>query len=294
MALSVTPMDAALGAEISGIDLTCPLGRADRAALRQAMLDHIVLVARDHKLTPEQLIAFGGAIGELGSHVLRQYHHRDHPEILVLSNTVENGRHVGLADAGSYWHSDISYKARPSDATVLYALEVPETGGDTRFINMTAVYEDLPADLRARVDGLEAIHDYARRSDRMAAETGVRDALTEAQRRATPSVTHPAVRTHPETGRDALYINPGFTVGFVGLDAADGDALLADLFARAIQPRYIHTHKWRVGDVLVWDNRCSMHLATGGYGADQRRVIHRLSITGTEPYRGRPNGGDEA
>ena len=129
-------------------------------------------------------IAFGGAVGELGSHVLGQYRHPDHPEIVVLSNTVENGRRVGLADAGSYWHSDISYKARPSDATVLYALEVPETGGDTQFINMTAVYDDLPAELRARVDGLEAIHDYAYRSDRLAAETGVRDALTEAQRRA--------------------------------------------------------------------------------------------------------------
>jgi taurine dioxygenase len=293
MALSVTPMDAALGAEISGIDLTRPLGRADRAALRQAMFDHVVLVARGQTLTSEQLIAFGGAVGELGSHVLGQYRHPDHPEIMVLSNTVENGRRVGLADAGSYWHSDISYKARPSDATVLYALEVPETGGDTQFIDMTAVYDDLPADLRGRLDGLEAIHDYAYRSDRLAAETGVRDALTEAQRRETPSVTHPVVRTHPETGREALYINPGFTVGFVGLDPADSDALLADLFARAIQPRYIHTHKWRVGDVLVWDNRCSMHLATGGYGADQRRVIHRLIITGAKPYHGRSNRGDE-
>ena len=107
---------------------------------------------------------------------------------------------------------------------MLYALEVPETGGDTQFINMTAVYDDLPAELRARVDGLEAIHDYAYRSDRLAAETGVRDALTEAQRRATPSVVHPVVRTHPETGREALYINPGFTVGFVGLEPADSDA----------------------------------------------------------------------
>lgn len=284
VSIDVTPADAVLGAEIEGPDVSRGLDAADSRVIEQAVWDHVVVCLRGQSLSPAQLVAFGQGFGALEPHVLEQYHHPDHPEVLVLSNVVEGGKPRGFSDAGAYWHSDLSYKAEPTKYTVLHAKEIPATGGDTLFVNGTAVYEALDDGLRDRVDGLRAIHSYAYRHELMIAKNRLRKPLTAAQQAAVPDVAHPAVRTHPDTGRKALYVNPGFTKGFEGLSDSDGEALLAALFDIALRPEFSYRHKWQLGDLLIWDNRCSMHLAAGGYGPDQRRVMHRVTVRGTAPF----------
>lgn len=272
------------GAEIRGIDLPSVIDDGLMDEVERAMLDHVVLCFRDQSIEPADFVAFGRHFGSLQPHVLNQYHHPDHPEILMLSNVVVDGRPVGMADAGHYWHSDLSYMDEPAKATILHALRVPDTGGDTCFVDTRAAWDSLPGDLKARVEGLKAVHNYAYGYETRVSEGGTRKPLTEAQRKATPDAVHPVVRTHPDTGRHGLYINPGFTVGFVGMSTEESDALKAALFDHAIRPEHMYTHKWRAGDLLIWDNRCSMHLATGGYGPDQHRIIYRLTVSGTKPF----------
>lgn len=281
--IEIVPSDAVLGAEVRGVDAAQPLDPKAFGAVEAALRDHIVVCLPGQWLEPAQLVAFGRQFGDLEPHVLNQYHHPDHPEVLILSNIVENGKPVGFRDAGAYWHSDLSYKERPTKYTFLHAREVPEQGGDTLFVSGCAVYDALPESLRDRLAGLRAIHSYAYRHEQMIAANNFRAPLTEAQKRAVPEVAHPAIRTLPDSGRKAVYVTPGFTKGFEGLDEAEGRALLDEIFAIALRPEYGYRHKWRKGDVLIWDNRCSMHCAGGGYGADQRRLMHRVTVRGTIP-----------
>lgn len=281
--IEVVPSDAGLGAEIRGLDVSALIDRYVVESIEAALHDHIVVCLPGQSLSPSQLVSFGGHFGDLEPHVLSQHHHPDHPEVLILSNIVDNGKAVGFRDAGAYWHSDLSYKERPTKFTVLHAKEVPAEGGDTLFVNGYAVHDALPAALRDRVSGLRAIHSYAYRHDQMIAKNRLRAPLTEEQKRAVPEVSHPAVRTHPDTRRKTLYLNPGFTKGFNGIDEAESRALLTDLFEIALRPEFRYRHKWRKGDVLIWDNRCSMHLADGGYGDDQRRLMHRVTVRGNVP-----------
>jgi taurine dioxygenase len=280
--MEIRPLSDAAGAEVRGIDLGAPLDDATFAAIHRAFLDHCLLVFRDQHLTPAQHVAFSARFGPLTEHVIDQFLLPGHPQILRISNKkTEKGENVGLADAGRYWHSDLSYAEIPSLGSLLYALEIPPAGkgGDTLFANLRTAYERLPEATRRRLDGLKAVYLASRKRFR----DDQRIRLNEQQESATPAVVHPVVRTHPETGRKALYVNPGHTDHIVGMDAAESRALLDELFAHATDEAFVYRHKWHLHDLVFWDNRCLMHIADPplpGYD----RHMHRTTVEGDRPY----------
>ncbi len=271
-------------ARVHDLDLSQPLAAAEFAAIDEAWFAHRVLSFPRQQLTEPQLMAFSSHFGPLEKHVLRDYHHDIYPEILMLSTVVEDGEPQGLADAGSYWHSDVSYKAKPSRASSLYALEIPEQGGDTLFCDMAAAYDALPGAMKVRLDGLQAAHNYHHRNRVQVDKKGIRGELTAAQRAETPEVLHPVVRTQPETGQKALFINPGFTVRLEGMPASESAALLEELFSHCLQDRFCFRYKWEKGDVVAWDNAVTMHCATVlDLPAGSRRTMWRTIISGDVP-----------
>jgi taurine dioxygenase len=283
-AARITPLGSALGVRVTGVDLK-RLDDAAWRAIEQAFHEHHLMAVPGQTLTPEELMAFSRRLGPLEAHVLTQYHHLQHPEILMLSNVVQDGKALGLADAGTYWHSDISYKAKPSAATVLYGVEIPDQGGDTLFANTMAAYEDLPEAMKRRLDGLQAEHNYAYRHSQLVRDAGIRAPLTEEQIRQTPSVTHPVVRTHPVTGRKALYVNPGFTVRILGLSDAGSEALKQELFDHCLKPKYRLAYRWQAGDVVAWDNAAVIHSATTrDLPREKRRTLLRTIVSGDVPF----------
>lgn len=282
--VEVRELGPGYGAAIDGVDLSQALDGATVAAIRDTVNRQAVVSIPGQRLTPERLLDFARALGPLEAHVLSQYHHPKHPEILMLSNVVEDGRPLGLADGGSYWHSDVSYKQRPCRFSVLYAVEVPDRGGDTLFADMRQAWDTLDGATRARLEGRRAVHNYAYRHNQVRSAFGHRQPLTEQQARETPDVSHPAVRTHPETGRRAIYVNPGFTVRFEGLPEAESDALKAAVFEHALADRFRFAYRWGTGDVLVWDNASVMHSATvQDLEPGRRRTMWRTIVTGDEP-----------
>jgi taurine dioxygenase len=273
---------APLGAEIVDLDLARPLDDAGFAAVRRAFLDcNGVLVLRRQSITPEQHIAFSRRFGPLMIHVLRQFLLPGHPEILLVSNVMENGKPIGLGDAGRYWHSDLSYAAEPSLGSLLHARELPADEGDTSFASMYAAYDALPAEIKRRIEGKRAVHSYRNSYDRMAGST-FRPPLTEAQKEEVQEVTHPVVRTHPETHRRALFVNEGFTARILDVPEGESRELLALLFAHSAEPRFIYRHRWQEHDLVFWDNRCVIHLAHG-CPPEQRRHMHRTTVKGDVP-----------
>lgn len=281
MSLHIAAMDAPLGAEATGIDLEQPPSDADFARLRAAFEERSVLVIRDQQISPAAHVAFSRRFGPLEQHVLRQFHLSGFPEILVVSNVVERGRPIGLADAGRYWHSDLSYMKEPSLGSLLHARLLPLEGGDTLFVSMAAAYEALPADLRARLDGYTAVHDYSARNAYQANQN-LRPALTPEQTKAVPPVIHPVVRIHPATGRKALFVNEGFTTRILQLDEAESTALLKRLCAHMVEDRFIYRHKWQPHDLVMWDNRATIHLAAG-CPAHMGRTMFRTTVKGEAP-----------
>ncbi len=271
--IAIQPLAPALGAEVTGIDLGAATA-ADLDRLYDAFLAHSVLVVRNQHLAPEDFVAFGERFGLVQPHTVTRNRHPDHAKITILGSMVgEDGppdRAVLMRGVG--WHSDMAFEAQPAKATALYALEVPSTGGDTLFASMYAAYDALPERLRRRLDPLTGEFKYGGRTSHGT------EILTEAQR-AKPPVHHPAVRVHPETGRRALYLNPYHSLGFVGVERAESDAMLDEIFAEhLVRPDWEYRHKWRAGDVVVWDNRCLVHSATGDYPLDQRRHLWRVCI----------------
>jgi taurine dioxygenase len=285
--LSIARLGEPLGAEITGIDLARPVSDAAFKRIEDAFHEHCVLVFRNQRLTPEAHTGFSRRFGELLVHVLKQHNDPQVPEVLVLSNIVENGRHIGIQDGGQYWHTDLSYTAEPSRCSLLYAVEIPfEKGvalGDTLFVNTSAAYEALPDDMKARLAGLKATHSYTARYQRMH-KRGLRDELDEDQKKAVPEVVHPVVRTHPSTGRKCLYVNEGFTVGIVGMPKDESDALLAGLYDHVTDPRFMYRHRWQVGDLLMWDNCSTQHNAVANYAPHQRRHMRRTTVSGSVPF----------
>ena len=284
MGFEIRNLDAPLGAEVLGLDLSEPLRAAEIDHIRQALAERGVLVLRDQaRLAPGEHIAFSRAFGPLQIHIQHHFHHPCHPEILVVSNVVENGRPIGLGDAGRYWHSDLSYMAEPSLGSLLHAQELPEEGGDTLFANLVAAYESLAPELRRRIDGLQAVHSYEARNKAQQAVSGEkRPGLSEAQRASVPPVTHPVVRVHPESGRKALFVNEGFTTHIVGLPEPESRALLAELFAVSVAERFIYRHRWQPHDLVFWDNRQTIHLATP-FPQHLRRKLYRTTVQGDVP-----------
>jgi len=280
--MEIRPLSDALGAEVIDLDLGAPMSDATFETVHRAFLDHCLLVFRDQDLTPDRQVAFSARFGPLTEHVIDQFLLPGYPQILRISNKKDAaGNNVGLVDAGRYWHSDLSYAEIQSLGSMLYSLEIPPAGkgGDTLFANLRGAYEALPASTKARLDGLKAVY----MTSRQRFKEDNRIQLNERQAAATPAVTHPVVRTHPESGRKALFVNPGHTDHIVGMDPAESRALLDELFAHATDDAFVYRHKWRLHDLVFWDNRCLMHIADPplpGYD----RHMHRTTIEGDRPY----------
>ncbi|HZD24622.1 MAG TPA: TauD/TfdA family dioxygenase [Alphaproteobacteria bacterium] len=277
------PSGAVLGATIVGIHLAERLDEDDRRLIVNALGHHGVLRFPGQQLDAAELKAFSARFGSLEVNVAGRFQEPGMPEVMTLSNIVENGQPIGLSDAGQDWHTDMSYSQTIALASVLYALKVPQADGRplgaTRFANMRAAYDDLPADLKSRLAPATATHDFNRFWEMMRREKGSpRPPLSEAQRRQKPPVSHPVFLTHPITGRKVLYANPGYVVAIDGMPAAESDALLAFLFAHQLQEKYVYTHQWSEGDVLMWDNIGTLHKAIADYGPDQPRLMKRCQV----------------
>ena len=277
MGFTVNQLSPVLGAEVIGLDLSSPLSDAKFQEINQAWLDHNgVLVIRDQVLTPEAHIAFSKRLGELEEHVVGQFLLDGYPQIYRVSTKVdENGKPMGNPESGRYWHSDLSYMERPAKASILYALEMPPSGGDTMLASMYAAYESLSPTMKQMLDGLMAVHDF-RQVNNFFATSGPNQVQT-AQ---TPPVEHPVVRTHPETGRKALFVNPGFTTHIVDQARSESDAVLEFLFAHATEPEFIYRHRWHLNDLLLWDNRCTVHHAIHDFYGTGHRHLHRTTVLG--------------
>jgi len=286
MPIPITKCDAALGAEI-GFDLSRPIDERTFRELEGLFHDNVVVFFRGQTLSNERHIEFSRRFGELEVHIVKKYLLPGYPEILLVSNIKnEAGEHIGLADAGFTWHSDVSYRRFPSRCSLLYAKEVPRDAngtvlGDTVFANCIAAYEALPTAMRRRLDGLKAIHRY---SARRRIENSPRPKLTPAQLAETPDIAHPIVRTHPYTGRKAIYVTAGECVGIGGMPEDEAVDLIAELDAHCIRPEFLYRHRWRVGDLVMWDNASAMHLAICDYALPQRRLMHRTTVIGSQPF----------
>lgn len=275
------------GAEVTGVDLSRPLDDAAFRRVYDLFLDHSVIFFRGQQLSPEAHVAFSRRFGELEIHVRKECLRPGFPEIFVVSNIIENGKPIGTQDAGSFWHSDLCYLREPSRGSLFYAREVPERDGvvygDTLFASACAAYDALPGDMKKRLEGLKAVHSYVKGYHRPR-KSGPRPELTEEQKRRTPDVEHPLVRTHPETGRKCLFVNEGYTVRIAGLPQAESDELLQFLFAHITSPEFVYRHNWRVGDFLIWDNCAVQHRAMLDYELPLRRRMERTTLTGTAPF----------
>ncbi|GJI88866.1 TauD/TfdA dioxygenase family protein [Duganella hordei] len=275
--------DAPLGAEILGLDLNRPLSQRDFQRIHTAHLEHHLLVFRDQRITPQQQVDFSRRFGALQIHVLRNFQLPSNPEVLIISNIIEDGKPIGLGDAGHFWHSDLSYKETPSLGSMLHAQELPAEGGDTLFANMHLAWDTLPAALRNAVQGLRAEHSYLAQYEELRRRNPYRPPLTQAQIDEVRPVLHPVVRTHPETGRRALFVSEHFTTRIIGIPEGESRALLDELFAHSVKPEHIYRHRWAPHDMVFWDNRSLMHLA-GGTPDHLRRKLYRTTIEGETPF----------
>jgi taurine dioxygenase len=278
MPITVTPTGAALGAEIDGVDLR-RVSDGDFAALHRAWLDHLVLLFRGQMLSDDEMIAFSRRFGDLDWAPIQENGRRfveGHPEIYVVSNVIENGVAIGSLGAGeAVWHTDMSYLEDPPKASMLYAIEIPPAGGNTGFTNMYRAYEALPEALKRRIAGRRVKHDGTYNSGGYV-RAGV--APTDDPRQA-PGTCHPIVCTHPETGRKCLYLGRRRNAYIEGLELADSEALLDEVWRYATRDELTWYNQWRVGDVVLWDNRCTMH-RRDPFDASSRRIMHRTQIKG--------------
>ena len=287
--MNIHPSGKALGATIEGIDLAQPLSDADFKQILRALGEHGVLCFPKQRLATEDFVRFGRLFGELEINVANQFHEPDFPEVMVLSNMTADGKPIGLGDAGQGWHTDMSYSKEVALANVLYAIEVPMRDGrplgDTQFRNMHAAYDDLPAEIKTRLKGRTATHDFAKFWDMMRARPGSRRApLTPEQRAKKPPVSQPIFRTHPVTGRTVLYCNPGYATRIDGMPEAESAQLLRFLFQHQEQEKYFYAHQWAQGDVLMWDNIGTVHNAAADYGPHEPRYMRRLQVMATKDY----------
>lgn len=291
MGISITPLSDALGAEIRGVDVSGTIDDVAMGRIKDAFHAHSVLLFRDQDLTPEQHISFSRQFGPLEIHVSKQYLLPGHQEILVLSNERNpDGSRVSIADGGTGWHSDLSYMERPAMGSLLYAVDTPDIPGvvqDTAWSSCYLAYETLPEGLKRRVQGLNGIHVFDQdRNPRMPSiDTRYRDTHTPALRALTPPREHPIVRTHPVTGRKALFVSIRFTIGIAEMEGAQGDELLDGLFAHQAEGGIDYLHQWRRGDLILWDNRCTNHRAVGEVAEPPHiRRMHRTTLSGDIPH----------
>jgi taurine dioxygenase len=286
---AVLEESARLGYEITDVDLSRPLDDATVERLESLIVRHSVVVFRRQQLAPAQHKAFGARLGSLAIHVAKTYLLPDHPEIYIVSNIVENGRNIGVADAGPTWHSDFSYLPAPAKYSLLYALEVPviagEAKGDTSFAGTFAAYDALPEQRKRELEPLRVIYRYGDQYEKRRQSGSTLVALTGEQRQQTPDVMHPVIRTHPKSGRKCIYVSDGTAVGVVGMPEAEGRQLIRELIDHCTQPQFVYRHRWRVGDLVVWDNCSSLHKANSkDYALPYRRRMHRVTVSGSVPF----------
>ncbi len=283
MNFEIRPLTEHFGAEVVGLDLSKAMTDEEFYLLRRSFFERCVLVIRDQHIGPAEQVAFSRRFGELLIHVLDQFQLPGHREILVLSNDKRaDGGGGGFEDAGRYWHSDLSYQEVPSLATMLYALDIPPTGGDTMYVDMYRAYDTLPENTKSRIDERLAYHSYTRHYDRNESVKGIRPKLTADQKAKLQDVLHPMVRLVDGTGRKALYVNSGFTYRIEGMDDEEATELLEELFDHCLKPELLYTHKWRLHDYVCWDNRSTIHHATL-YNTAHRRHMHRTTIKDNQP-----------
>jgi len=287
--MKIHPSGKALGATIEGIDLAQSLLDGDFKQILRALGEHGVLRFPKQRLATEDFARFGRLFGELEINVANQFHEPGFPEVMVLSNMTADGKPIGLGDAGQGWHTDMSYSKEVALANVLYAIKVPMRDGrplgDTQFRNMHAAYDDLPAEIKTRLKGRTATHDFAKFWDMMRARPDSRRApLTPEQRAKKPPVSQPIFRTHPVTGRTVLYCNPGYATRIDGMPEAESAELLRYLFQHQEQKKYFYAHQWAQGDVLMWDNIGTVHNAAADYAPHEPRYMRRLQIMATKDY----------
>jgi taurine dioxygenase len=281
--MQIKPTGKVLGATVADVDLSRPLAEADFGAILGALGRYGVLCIPGQRLDAASLKAFSAMFGELEINVAASYQEAQHPEVMILSNIKENGRAIGLADAGQDWHTDMSYSRTIAFANVLYAIKVPRRDGKplgaTEFANMQAAYEGLPERIKQKLVNATILHDFAKFWDKMRQLPGsTRPPLTEEQRRKKPPVSHPAFLTHPITGKKVLYANPGYAMRINELPEDESDELLAFLFEHQLQEKFRYAHQWTEGDVLMWDNIGTLHYAHPDYGPDEPRLIKRCQV----------------
>ena len=287
--MQIRPTGDTTGAEITGIDLTRPIDDALFNDIEAALDRYAVVVIRDQRLTPPQLADFSRRLGPLQVNVRADANNEDTPEVFWISNITKDGKPVGSHDAGRYWHSDLCYLEKPSKATVLNAIEIPERDGkvfgDTRFADTAAAYDALSDDLKQRLEGLRAANGYRYMWNKKAHEFGLRPVLSEEElKKYPPDAIHPVARTHPRTGRKCLYVCEGYTHRILDMPEQESEALLQELFAHITQPRFIYSHSWRIGDLLMWDNCTVQHKATADYELPLRRLMQRCTVEGEATF----------
>jgi taurine dioxygenase len=285
--MHIRPISPLFGAEIVEVDLSGKLDDATFSSIEAAYSEHAVLLFRGQQMTDEQHVDFSRRLGELEVHVLKEFSKPEHPEVYVLSNIIENGKPIGIKDAGSYWHTDLSYTKSPSRGSILYSIEVPHAAdgtplGDTEFASTAAAYDSLSEEMKVKLQDLKAVHRFWDRyiSSRKAA--GIEVVISDERRAGLPDVVQPVIRTHPVTGRKSIYVNEGFTVGIVGMSDNESRALLEELYAHCAQAKFRYRHKWRVGDVVMWDNCTTIHRLNVDFALPQRRLMQRTTLVGSE------------
>lgn len=277
---------AAMGAEITGLNLSKPMDPTDVQGILDAFHAHQVIAIRDQNLTPEQLVTFTRHFGPLEDQLNARYTLPDYPEVLVLSNDLKDGKPIGLIDGGDFWHSDSSHREKPSMATLLHAKQNPKVGGDTEFSDMYLAYETLPARIKKRIEGRNSIHAVSKlRNKRVKLSERRPDAKDHYEmQKAIPDQIWPIVRTHPVTGKKALYVSERFTVGIEDMAENEADEILDFLFEHQPKMKFRYTHKWQDGDIVIWDNRCVIHTGWGDYSYPDVRTMHRTVVAGDTPY----------
>ena len=273
----IAPLTEHTGAEVTGLDFTRPTDPATRERLNAAFAQHHVLVMRDQRFTPDAFKAAAQVFGELLPHDKKEHHVPGHPDVYYISNDeIVDGRRI---IPGETFHTDHSNHPRPPKATMLYAVELPSRGGDTQYVNMHEAYRDLAPETKEKIAGLKAVHVYLSKYSPRRLGAISRESLRDVP----PPGVHPLVRTHPENGRKALYLNPVRMESIPGLEDAEALALIEMLMRHATQKKYEYRHRWRPGDWVIWDNRSVMHQANADYDMRERRYLWRLMLKGEVP-----------
>ena len=270
--LAIRPLSSSFGAEILGIDLSKDISAMDQIVISELWAKHQLLLFRGQSLGEEDLVRTSRYIGDLEIHIRREYLSEENPEILLVSNIKKDGRSVGiLSDTEVGWHYDQIYLPRPAVGSMLMAVKLPSSGGQTSFADMTAAFEALPDEIKTKINGTKAVQSY----EAFNAQFSV--ATNKTQKKLSPDIEQPLVRTHPISGRKALYICPGMTTQIVGMDAHESAEMLDYLFNWSVRPEFVYTHNWQMGDVLLWDNASTMHRREPFDGNDER-LMKRTTI----------------